>query len=173
MSNEERTGTRDLTYSHAHRPKQLYPLLMAELGLNRVRAQQLADACTVIDIDWSEYCKWCRKTIALIEAVRGPMPKSAGVTTELAVDAGKKAYSLAYLADDDGQLTRVAIRQLHPIVTEVRVMSPGEWAVWLADLHLCHVCDDQPEWFGRAREAPFARPTSRESSEQSTGGEAA
>ncbi len=155
MSNGERTGTRDLTYSRAHRPDRLYPILMAGLGLNRARAQQVADACTVIDIDWCEYCKWCNKALALIETVYGAAPKAAGVTTQLAKDAGKKAYSLAYQADADGHLTTLALRQLHPIVSEVRKLTLAEWAEWLVDLHLCHVCDQQPDWVGRAREMPW------------------
>lgn len=130
---------------------------MEGLGINQIRAQQLADACPVIDIDWCEYCKWCNTTLALKETVRGATPKAAGVTTELARDARKKAFTVAYQVDSEERLTGVAVQQLHPVMTDIRRLTPVEWAIWLADLHLCHVCDSQPAWVSRAREVPFGR----------------
>lgn len=78
MSRYERTGKRDLTFSHWHR-------------------MALPDATTAIDVDLLEYCRECHAPLCLIEATReGDHPKPTIVTRELARAAGIPALLVRY-----------------------------------------------------------------------------
>lgn len=139
MTMRERTGTRDLTYSRWHRPDNLHKPLMARLAVPKWEAWRIADSCTVIDIDWCEYCKKCRQPLALIETQQGANPKPAEVTTNLANMAGIPAYSLSYRVDN-GEIVGFRMRQVAPSLSTVQDFTPEAWAEWLVRLHDQHNC---------------------------------
>lgn len=130
MSEEERFGTRDLTYSRWHRSK----------SLSRYVGRQAAYECSTIDIDWCEYCRRCLKPLALIEMKQGPRPKDAKVMTALAEKANVPAYSMSYEVDDHGEIVLFHLRHLTPVDPRVFTFSAGEWAMWLVGLRERHGC---------------------------------
>jgi len=60
MSDEERYGERDLTYSNWHRVR----------SIGRFVGRDMAELLTMIDIDDFEYCKFCGDPLAAIETAR-------------------------------------------------------------------------------------------------------
>lgn len=130
MTELERTGTRDLTYSRWHRTK----------SLSRYVGQRPAFECGLIDIDWCEYCRRCNEPLALVEMMRGPRPKEAPVMTVLAEKAGVPAYSLSYELDDHGDISLFHLRHLSPDRSQIFTFTPGEWALWLVGLRERHGC---------------------------------
>lgn len=131
MTEAERFGNRDLTYSQWHRSK----------SLSRYVGQRAAYECSVIDIDWCEYCRRCKKPLALIETTMGPRPKPATVTTHLGLMADLPVLSLAYEVDDHGQITVFHLQHLAPErENQVFTLTSGEWAMWLVGLRERHGC---------------------------------
>lgn len=130
MSENERFGTRDQTYSAWHRSKRL----------SRYVGHRAAFECSTIDIDWCEYCRRCGEPLALIEMKRGTRPKDAKVMTALAERANVPAYSMAYELDDHGEISVFHLRHLAPADPRVFTFTAGEWAMWLVDLRERHGC---------------------------------
>lgn len=148
MSDEERTGKRDLTYSRWHRRRSLAQYIDMD------RANEVHQ----IDIDWCEYYFACKLPIALIETQQSKAPpKPARVTSELARMAGIDAYSVSYRTNEAGEITGFARSQLVPIVTKAVEETPTEYARWLWMLRVAHQqeCEVQAPW--RALERRIAR----------------
>lgn len=129
MSQTERTYTRSLIYSSWHRVEN------TRNYLGPVRAAQL----TQIDIDWCEYCCYCKTPVALIETQlsKGP-PKKALVTGNLANMAVVPAYSVSVVCDDVDQITHFIVRQIAPKLCDVLPMLPHDYAYWLLSLRAEH-----------------------------------
>ena len=129
MSQTEHTHTRDLTYSGWHRVENI------RRYLGPVRAAKL----TQIDIDWCEYCCYCKTPVALIETqVSDRPPKTAPVTGNLANMAVVPAYSVSVVCDDMKQVARFIVQQIAPKLGDVQPMSPQNYAVWLLSLRTEH-----------------------------------
>lgn len=136
MSEAERTGTRDLTYSQWHRTS----------SLSRFVDKVDAWECGVIDIDWCEYCRYCKQPLALIETQASKAtPKSATVTRNLAALAGISAYSVSFVVLDD-EIQRFRLRQIWPTESSVYDLTPERYASFLCGLRRVHV--------GRCKNAP-------------------
>jgi hypothetical protein len=129
MSQTESTYTRNLIYSVWHRVENI------RRYLGPVRAAQL----TQIDIDWCEYCCYCKTPVALIETqVSDRPPKQARVTGNLANMAVVPAYSVSVVCDDMDQITRFIVQQIAPSLGYVLPMLPQEYALWLLSLRTEH-----------------------------------
>src|SRR5690606_23866370 len=133
---EERTGTRDLTYSRWHRPK----------SIRRYLSVEQAAKLTVIDIDWCEACWRCAAPLALIETQRSTKgPKNARIMTELAKLAQLPAFSVGYhVGEVGGEEDCIAfyVTQLWPYADARRVvtMTAQQYAEWLWSLRSKHEC---------------------------------
>lgn len=119
MSERERTGVRDLTYSRWHRSDSTRRFLGKaawKLGL--------------IDIDCCEYCKDCGLPVALIEVKHHEAIQVAmTVTNALASMAGIRAYLVRYWPSPEGEdIARFSVRNSNNDVNE---FSPAEYAEWL------------------------------------------
>lgn len=139
MSNHERTGQRDLTYSRWHRDDSIVRYLDGD--------KRLAYELAVVDIDWCECCRRCWKPLALIETQRSEAnPKSATVTANLAALAGIQAWSVSYSVEN-GEIVRFKRRQLSPLRGEIIEESPFAYARWLVSLRIVHwqSCAHAPE----------------------------
>lgn len=137
MSQNERSGKRDLLYSAWHRAR----------SIRRWLTPRDAHSCGVIDIDWCEFCVFCSQPLALIETQRSSnQPKPAKVTVALAQLAGLEAFSVSYVPTQgklhDGEdIASFRVRQLWPLGSiEVAELEPGEYASWLCALRLGHEC---------------------------------
>lgn len=124
MSLRERTGVRDLSYSHWHRPG----------SLSRFLGTRAAVVINAVDIDWCEYCWSCGTPLLLIETQRSiKAPKKAAVTARLAALAGLDAYSVSYSVDEAGDCVRFLVRRIHPTSTVVEDFTAAGYAAWLLD----------------------------------------
>lgn len=134
MSDRERTGSRDLSYSRWHRTD----------SLSRFIDARVAFRCKVIDIDWCEYCADCRMPLALIETQNSKAsPKDANVMSQLAKLAGVPAYSVSYWTDDGGDVAGFRVRRLEPEPGPAVEKTPAEYAEFLEFLRLAHPCAAQ------------------------------
>lgn len=129
MSDKERTGVRDQTYSGWHRRDSQQQYLSTreawELGM--------------IDIDSLEYCRYCYKPLALIETqVSENDPKDAPVMAGLATRASINAYSVSYVKSVDGQIELFRVRQLAPERGQVQDMIPKVYSFFLHSLRVNH-----------------------------------
>jgi hypothetical protein len=129
MSQDERTGQRDLRYSRWHRSGSLKRYIGYERAFN----------CAMIDIDAVEYCQHCKTPLALIETQHshGP-PKEANVMARLANLAGLHAFSLSYTCDSHGDLLEIRARLIAPTRGPVRTFTPTEWAHVLDSIRQRH-----------------------------------
>lgn len=129
MSDEERTGKRDLTYSQWHRRSSLSE------HIGKVRAECLH----MIDVDCCEYCFACGEPIALVETQKSESnPKPARVTSTLAKMAGIECYSVSYRVDSNDKITSFARKQLVPVETKPVEETPEQYARWLWMLRVAH-----------------------------------
>lgn len=134
MSDHERTGERDLTYSKWHRQD----------SVSRYIPGDAAWGLGLVDIDGCEYCRACGKPLALIETQASARePKTARVMQELAAMAGIDAYSVSYQKGRDGEIELFRVRQVHPGQGVVQVMLPNIYAVFLHSLRINHRCAKQ------------------------------
>lgn len=132
MSDEERTHTRDLTYSTWHRRTNL-----RKYGLSLKDAWSLG----VIDIDWCEYCRHCREPLALVETqVSDRAPKPAPVMSVLARMAGIPAYSVSIIRGDLEEIALFKVQQVAPELGAVQPMLPNVYAFFLLSLRSQHTC---------------------------------
>lgn len=131
MSDNERTGVRDLTYSRWHRANHMKQFV----------GHKAAWDCGVVDIDWCEYCRACNAPLALIETQHSSAPpKAARITTTLAKMAGLLAFSVSYTTDDTGEIVGFRVQRLAPTETDVEDMDPARYARWLVMLRTDHTC---------------------------------
>lgn len=130
MSQNERTGVRDLLYSRWHR----------SASISRFIGLKVAAIIKTVDIDWCEACHWCDEPVALIETQRSQRgPKRASVTQKLAERAKMPAYSVAYEPSADGaDISGFTVRQIAPYEGDVRRMLPPDYAFWLVSLRNDH-----------------------------------
>jgi hypothetical protein len=108
----------------------------------------------MIDIDTCETCRFCNGPVALVETMRGGIPKRAAITAALARLAGIPAYSVAYhidrkpadcktcgKPDETGvHVTGFVVQQIAPVGGEPEAMEPAIYAKWLLSLRDGHVC---------------------------------
>ena len=138
MSQEERYGTRDMSYSAWHRRHSTERFVGIE------NARRLA----MIDLDASLYVEYDDKTkepIALMEIAAdvGQDHKTATVTRKLCIRAKIPGFIVLYRtsdaknpADDNySDISGFRIKLLYPFIDKTwRSMSPGEWAKCLLSL---------------------------------------
>lgn len=117
MSRWERYGTRDLTFSNWHRTA-------------------LPDYCSVIDLDFLEYCHRCRKPLALIELARdvGQKHKPTRVMEELAKLAGIEAYLIIWQKVGDS-VGDCRMARIWPNRTELHSVSADRVALVIKCIH--------------------------------------
>lgn len=125
MSLEERTGTRDLTFSRWHR-------------------SHVPSDCSWIDIDCCHFCRYCNSLLALFELVRSEdeaelevtvRRKVAAITERVGIRLGIPVFKIAYAGEP---LSAAAvIRAGKP---GVRVLTASELAHFIDELHDCAFC---------------------------------
>ena len=124
MPLEERTGTRDLTFSRWHRT--------------------LPTDCTWIDIDCCHYCHYCQSLLALFELVRSPdgesliescRRKTASITERVGIGLKIPVFKIAYTGSP---LESAAVMRVGR--PEVQILSPDELASFIECLHDCEFC---------------------------------
>lgn len=131
MSERERTGERDLTYSGWHRTA----------NMRRYLSARQAWSLGQIDIDWCEYCRYCSTPLALIETqVSDRAPKAAPVTAALARMAGVPAYSLSIVRGDLDEIALFKVQQIAPELGTVQPMIPVVYAYFLLSFRERHQC---------------------------------
>lgn len=124
MSRQERYDTRDRVFSHWHRT--------------------LPDCATAIDIDFLEYCRKCRWTLALIELAQdvGQTFKPTPVLQRLAWQAGVPAYLIFYTIEGD-TVAMARVQELVPNRSASVAMTGTELGEWITKLHTdpCYNCE--------------------------------
>lgn len=131
MSDSERTGERDLTYSQWHRKD----------SIRRYLGHYEAWVCGLIDVDGCEYCRHCGEPLALIETqVSDRDPKAAPVMARLASMARIPAYSVSIVFGDQEEIAFFRVQRLAPTRDAVKVMLPHEYARWLYEMREQHPC---------------------------------
>lgn len=130
MSQAERTGVRDLTYSRWHRVDSIGALV----------GYGPAHRLGMIDVDCVEYCRRCNQPLALVETARdvGQARKATVVLACLAQAAGVPAYTLLYRVDDDRIVSFRAQRADVP--SDWVEFTPVEWACVLVSMRDAHLC---------------------------------
>lgn len=125
MSQEERTGHRDLTYSRWHRQQSVKRYLGVE------RAAKLS----MIDIDDVEYCWACKEPLLIIETAcaNGVKCKTALVSEAVARRSQLPAAIVLYTVDPSGEdIASFHVRRLQPQADkDWEVMNPSQYAEWL------------------------------------------
>ena len=131
MSDKERYGERDLTYSWWHRT--------ASIG--RFLPSFEAWRCGMVDIDDVEYCRWCYEPLALIELAQdvGQTYKPAAVTENLAIRAEIPAY-LCFYTVSESDITRFRVTSLTDGEYVDKILTPSEYAWFLSSFHESHDC---------------------------------
>lgn len=121
MSNIERYGKRDLTYSKWHRDQ------------GRLLAY--------IDLDSVEYCQMCKQPITLIELAQdvGQKHKPTTVMCNLARLANLPAY-LTFYKHENGEMVSFRVRQVYPRSEEETIMTPTEYREFLCQIRESHPC---------------------------------
>lgn len=116
MSRQERYGDRDLTFSAWHRT--------------------LSNDCTAIDVDFLEYCRYCRTPLALIEIARdvGQETKPTSVLAKLGERADVPVYCVLYTASD-GRVVAARMRRVQPSPTKFRSMSEQDLRATITRFH--------------------------------------
>jgi hypothetical protein len=132
MSQEERWGTRDESYSGWHRRNSIRRFVGIE------KAQTLA----LIDVDacvYVEYDDRGKEPLMLIETARDGGPKVSTVTRNLARRASLPAFVVRYihsaaefLAPGVPDITSFRVKQIWPDQTGYQTMTPHQYANWLA-----------------------------------------
>lgn len=132
MSDVEKYGTRDLTYSHWHRVS----------STGRFLSDFEAWGLGMIDIDDVEYCRHCSEPLACIETAVdiGQASKCGKVTSRLAEKAGLPAYTVLYRVEG-GDIVEFRVTLWEGLDSyETTTMQPPEYAEFLADLRRKHDC---------------------------------
>jgi len=130
MSKRERMGERSLIYSQWHRQEHIASLLQSDR-----KAWLLA----MIDLDDIEYCPFCHEVLALIETTLATgREKSTTITKSLAASANKPAYLVYYKPTEAGNIEQFQIQQCWPIQTELKEITPEQYASFLFSLRVKH-----------------------------------
>lgn len=133
MSQTERRGDRDLTYSQWHRTA----------SMRRFLPFRDAHALAYVDVDCCEYCARCRAPLALIETARdvGQDHKTATVLMRLAELAHIPGYVVLYRVVET-DIDQFRVRQVWPVYDELwTVLEPAVYAeVVLQGLRARHQC---------------------------------
>lgn len=134
MSNEERTGQRDLLYNDWHRRN----------SFARFMTLVEADRCAAIDVDFCEYCKKCYQPLALVETQRSrSFDKPYTVTRNLALLAGLKAFVVSYWATEDGlDIEGMKVQQVAPDLHAPVTLAAPKWALHLYELRREHEANE-------------------------------
>lgn len=129
MSDKERYGKRDLTYSNWHRVDS------TKRFLDDFSAWRLG----MVDIDDCEYCRFCYEPLALIEVAMdiGQYYKPMMVTSNLARRADLPAYLVFYVKSEE-DISQFRVTQLEPPGKPERILSPAEYARFLFAFHERH-----------------------------------
>jgi hypothetical protein len=132
VSQAERTGVRDLTYSRWHRAD----------SIRRYLPPTTAAKLTAIDVDWCEACCFCFTPLALIETqVSTAPPKKAAITRALALMAGIGAFSVSIVRAPDGDdIAMFRFQSLTEDDAPIRDMQPPVYALFLWSLRDQHRC---------------------------------
>jgi hypothetical protein len=128
VSREERTGERELAFSGWHR--------------------SLSDDCTVIDVDFAEYCNRCKRILAVIETAHGHhgTVKPTTVLRSLARQAGVSAYLILYDCDPAGEhglAATMRVQRVYPRPSVMKVLSIGEVGALIERIHSAHTCSHE------------------------------
>ena len=133
MSDVERFGVRDLTYSRWHRVD----------SISRFVGREVAEELTYIDVDVLEYCRVCREPLLLAELARdvGQNHKNTTVLVMLAKAANVPAIVVLYrIAGED--IDRFRVKNLWPRRdSQWKYYRPDEFAsrLWLIrERHRCY-----------------------------------
>ncbi len=127
MPHEERTGTRDLTFSRWHRT--------------------LPHDCSWIDIDSCHYCHYCQSLLALFELVRSPdeeslvdscRRKAASITERIGLGLRIPVFKIAYTGSP---LQSAAVMRIGR--PDVQIMQPDELAAFIDAIHDCSFCREK------------------------------
>lgn len=138
MSQEERWGTRDRTYSAWHR----------RMSTRRYVGLERAQLLSMIDLDVSLYVEYddgTREPLALVETARdvGQSFKPANVTTRLAQRAGLPCYLVLYSCSEDANpadstcpdISGFRVRRMWPAPESAwRSVKPAAWAKALIEI---------------------------------------
>lgn len=132
MADREKSGVRDLTYSHWHRID----------SIQRYITHKEAWHLGMIDIDDCEYCRHCYEPLALIELAQdvGQEYKPSMVTTKLAKRAGIPAFQVFYTKTEDGDISSFRLTSLLSAEYADTVLEPVEFARFLVSFHRSHDC---------------------------------
>lgn len=155
MTLHEVTGRRDVEqlYSEWHRPNSIRRFLPPGVD---------PDSLGLVNIDhivrcerWSEYCRTCCRTLALIESALGAHQthKTAKVTQQLALELKREAFIVLVVPAADGEdIESFRVRRIAPSVSPWRDFTPREWALKLVEIRQrADRCSDCPDH--RAAEA--------------------
>ena len=138
MSQEERYGTRDLTYSAWHR----IGSIQRYVGIEGAQTLGMIDCDASLWVEWHNGDKWPLALIETAKDINQPF-KPATVTEKLAIQAGLPAYLLLYTPAQKQNphdkrwpdIESFRVRRLHPErEAEFRTYTPGEWAKLLVQL---------------------------------------
>lgn len=139
MSDTERHGTRDLTYSNWHRVH----------SISRFVGKDIARTLTMIDLDGLEYCHRCMECVGVIEVARdvGQAFKGSTVTKKLAVRLAVpgllvfyKPHAKATIADHP-DIESFRMRVLAPVEEQrFRTLTPAKYAEWIVHMHTLCAC---------------------------------
>jgi hypothetical protein len=138
MSDTERWGTRDLTYSNWHRVP----------SIGRFLGADVARTLTMIDLDGLEYCHRCDECVGVVEVARdiGQSFKASSVTRKLALRLGVPGLLVFYSTSatrqigDHQDIDEFRVRVIAPRKELERRLTPEQYARWLAHMHSRCAC---------------------------------
>lgn len=133
MSDDERYGTRDLTYSNWHRIH----------SIKRFLGEPAARRITMIDLDGLEYCNVCREVVGVIEVARdiGQSFKATVVTANLARRLGVPGLLVFYTPSNEQavgghpDIATFRVQVIAPLKSPEHSLAPAQFAQWLLRLH--------------------------------------
>ena len=145
MSDRERYGQRDLTYSRWHRID----------SIQRYITHKEAWHLGMIDIDDCEYCRHCYEPLALIELAQdvGQEYKPSMVTAKLAERANVPAFQVFYSKTKAGDISEFRLTSLSNTDYADAVLGPCEFAQFLVSFHEKHSCPKRSTANGKSPSA--------------------
>ena len=136
MSQEERTGWRDLSYSRWHRTE----------SMQRFMPRPVAEKMFMWDADFYEVCAYCGEAVALKEIQRSPgVPKAADKLCRLGMRSHLPVYSISYWPSaDDKDIDVFRVQRRYPYYEEVHEFTPEEYAWFIVRLRNDHYRNENP-----------------------------
>lgn len=133
MSEQERYGTRDQTFSRWHR----YPTLPRW--------------CKAIDLDFLEFCAFCKRPLALIELAQdvGQETKPTTVLQQLSQMSGVPAYCILYTGEEPDVIIAARIRRVEPNPTDFEEIDEDELKARITKFHTRCDCIGARRRFGQ------------------------